>query len=119
SKPKSSLPNRTPVHPAFTLAFELCTKASHPPPALRANPIQNAGEHFLRRFEPPQSDKRHISPRQTACVASIIPSVRRHPPVPAGSNATKRESLTLANALALPKRGKIRSLKRNRRVTAP
>jgi hypothetical protein len=62
---RESLPNGAPIHLTVTLALELLTSASHSSPALWANPVQNAGEHVLRRSETVQSDKRHVSPPYT------------------------------------------------------
>jgi len=54
---KYLLPELTPVYLTFTMAFELATVASHSSSAFRADPVQNAGDHFCTRFEPAQSDK--------------------------------------------------------------
>jgi hypothetical protein len=68
---KNLLPEMTPVYLTFTMALELATAASHSSSTFRADPVQNAGDHFCTRFEPAQSDKCHLSPQPSHRALSI------------------------------------------------
>src|SRR4029077_15097962 len=68
---KYLLPELTPVYLTFTMALELATAASHSSSTFRADPVQNAGDHFCTRFEPAQSDKCHLSPQPSHMALSI------------------------------------------------
>src|SRR5271170_545071 len=68
---KHLLPDLTPVYLTFTMALELATAASHSSSTFRADPVQNAGDHFCTRFEPAQSYKSHLSPQSSHRALSI------------------------------------------------
>ena len=68
---KYLLPELTPVYLTFTMALELATVASHSSSTFRADPVQNARDHFCTRFEPAQSDKCHLSPQPSHRALSI------------------------------------------------
>jgi len=68
---KYLLPELTPVYLTFTMALELATVASHSSSTFRADPVQNAGDHFCTCFEPAQSDKCHLSPQPSHRALSI------------------------------------------------
>src|SRR5271170_1189429 len=68
---KYLLPELTPVYLTFAMALELATAASHSSSTFRADPVQNAGDHFCTCFEPAQSDKCHLSPQPSHRALSI------------------------------------------------
>jgi hypothetical protein len=57
---KKTLPNQTPVFLALALALKFSPGAAHPSAAFRADPIQNAGNHVLGRFDTVKLTERHI-----------------------------------------------------------
>lgn len=77
------VPNRTPIHPATSLALEFESMTSHSPSTFGANTIQDVGNNFCYRLERNHSGKRHGSTplllRESECHSGLCNfcSIRR------------------------------------------